>query len=210
MFWAVSNASTSTRLFRICAGSIFLVNFQRGHMETLTQTTWSMISKPGDVIAMLMTEQAWTTSHLTHKMQVDESVVDGLLEGTQRIDSALADKLRSAFWMPASFWMHLDANYLRYKDVPVDGAWDKEEDLKPLLPQFVDATDVLNKKLIAVLASLLQDFFEDRSRKIRALASYPASESAVELLAQIGVLVKVETDKYEFAPGFDPSTGGWT
>ena len=139
-----------------------------------------------------------TVPHLAQALEIPEFDAWGLFDGSTEVDDAMAEKLGTAFGTAAGCW-----RVQRWRIWAAD--WDKEEDLEPLL-----LGEHLNKKLIAALASLLEDCFEDRSRKIRALASYPSSESAIELLAQIGVLVEVEADKYEFAPGFDPSTGEWT
>jgi plasmid maintenance system antidote protein VapI len=198
MFWAASDAST-TRLRHLFPCLIFLFTIGGAKLEALNGIVVEKLTPLGSELKRLMAaedSEIQTVPHLAQALEIPEFDAWGLFDGSTEVDDAMAKNLATAFGTTPGYWL---AQSWRM--------WANQ--CNPIVGSQSSPAETLNKKLIAVLASLLEDCFENRSQKIRALASYPSSESAVELLAEIGVLIETADGEYEFAPGFDPATGGW-
>jgi addiction module HigA family antidote len=176
-------------------------------LETLTKR-WTQGKTPGQVIDETRKDLAWEIAHLTQALGIQEWDTYRLLNGEMPIDFEMADRLANAFQTTAQFWICLQSNHdactrridSEGRDVTdFPGLWDESD-------RFEVSPKLLNKKLIAALAGMCYD-----GLSINGVME-PTSDfdrDALNLLRDIGVVVQMAEDDYEFAPGFDPELGEW-
>jgi plasmid maintenance system antidote protein VapI len=154
MSWAVSDAATSARLFRICTDSIFLFTIGGRQLETLTKS-WTAGKTPGEVIDDMRRDRAWEIAHLTQTLGIQEWETVCLLADETPIDFAMADRLANAFQTTAQYWLCLqNAHEMRKGSVILTEA--QAPQFLTVAPDFINA-EKLNKRLISALAGLCYD-----------------------------------------------------
>jgi hypothetical protein len=98
-----------------------------------------------------------TVPHLAQALEIPEFDAWGLFDGSTEVDDAMAEKLAATFKTTARYW--------RVHGWRVWAAdWDSS--LEPETVQAVDSLE-LNKRLIAVLASMCATFMADKSGVMR-------------------------------------------
>jgi plasmid maintenance system antidote protein VapI len=178
-------------------------------LETLTKQR-TQGKTPGQIIDEMRQHLAWEISHLTQALGIQEWDTCRLLADEMPIDFEMAVKLADAFQTSTQFWLcpqkthdactrRFDREGRDVTDFPA--LWDKSDE-----PEI--SPHALNKKLIAALAGMCSHLAQDILDG-RMTGFLRSSDNALKLLAEIGVVIEVEPDEYEFAPGFDPAPGEW-
>ena len=81
-------------------------------MTTSEEQIYSdMAIPPGEMLAEEMEFRNMPMEYLTAKLSQPAEVIDKIISGEHPITQEIADNLAEAFWIPAWFWIKLEARY---------------------------------------------------------------------------------------------------
>ena len=81
-------------------------------MTTSDEQLYSdMAIPPGEMLAEEMEFRNMPLDYLTTKLGQPAEIIDRIISGEQAITPEIADKLAEVFWIPAWYWLRLEARY---------------------------------------------------------------------------------------------------
>ena len=66
---------------------------------------------PGETLAEEMEHRQMPRDFLAEKLGQPEAIIDKIVTGEQAITPEIADVLADSFWIPAWYWLRLEARY---------------------------------------------------------------------------------------------------